>query len=168
MRILQKLVLDCDPDAAWRAVHSPAVFAELYGPLLTVRPLSAGPFPVQWEHGQELAVRMSVGPVPLGTQLIHLVDRTVADARGSEARIVRDAGIPLTGPLASLAVWDHQMAVAPLPGDPARTLWRERLALGGGAAPILWPVFWAVWQTRAARLRRLARHLAFEPAEDEG
>ena len=34
MRILLKFVIDCDADAAWRAVHSPRAVAELYGPLL--------------------------------------------------------------------------------------------------------------------------------------
>ena len=33
MRILLKLVIDCDADAAWRALHSPRAVAELYGPL---------------------------------------------------------------------------------------------------------------------------------------
>ena len=41
MRILLKLVIDCDADAAWRAVHSPRAVAELYGPLLDLAPLDA-------------------------------------------------------------------------------------------------------------------------------
>jgi hypothetical protein len=71
-------------------------------------------------------------------------------------RIFRDSGIPLTGPLASLDVWDHQLAVSPAPGDPSRTLWRERLTIGGRAAPLLWPGLWATWQWRAVRIRALA------------
>ncbi|HJL46209.1 MAG TPA: hypothetical protein RMG45_10255, partial [Polyangiaceae bacterium LLY-WYZ-15_(1-7)] len=63
-------------------------------------------------------------------------------------RIIRDSGMPLTGPLAVLDVWDHQMAVSPLPDG--RTLWRERLVIGGAAAPALWPGLWALWQWRAA------------------
>jgi len=55
------------------------------------------------------------------------------------------------------------MAVSPAPGDPGRTLWRERLVIGGAAAPALWPVLWAVWQWRAARLRSLARTWAYDP-----
>ena len=39
MRILLKLVIDCDADAAWRAVHSPRAVAELYGPLMDLSPL---------------------------------------------------------------------------------------------------------------------------------
>ncbi|WOF22431.1 hypothetical protein N8K70_13685 [Microbacterium betulae] len=160
MRILQKLVLDCDPDAAWRALHSPAVFAELYGPLLSVRALGAEAIPAVWEPGRDAAVRIDAGPVPLGTQLIATADRTKDDGR---VRILRDTGTPLTGPLATLDVWDHQMAVSAAPGDPSRTLWRERLTIGGPTALALWPVLWAIWQLRAARLRRLARHWAFDP-----
>ena len=42
MRILLKLVIDCDADAAWRALHSPRAVAELYGPLVTLDPLAPG------------------------------------------------------------------------------------------------------------------------------
>ena len=70
---------------------------------------------------------------------------------------------PARGPLAALDVWDHQMAVSPAPGDGTRTLWRERLVIGGRAAPALWPVLWATWQWRGARLRSLARTWAHDP-----
>ncbi len=66
-------------------------------------------------------------------------------------RIFRDSGIPLSGPLAELDVWDHQIAVSPVPGDPSRTLWRDRLVIGGAIAPVLWPVLWSVWQWRGTR-----------------
>ena len=42
-------------------------------------------------------------------------------------------------------------------------LWRERLVIGGRAAPALWPVLWATWQWRGARLRSLARTWAHDP-----
>ena len=60
-------------------------------------------------------------------------------------------------------VWDHQMAVSPAPGDASKTLWRDRLVIGGGAAPALWPVLWATWQWRGARLRALAPTWAHDP-----
>ena len=164
MRILQKLVLDCDPDAAWRALHSPAVFAELYGPLVSVRPLGSDAIPSLWEQGRDTAVRIAAGPVPLGTQLIATADRTKDDGA---VRILRDAGTPLTGPLATLDVWDHQMAVSAAPGDPSRTLWRERLTIAGPTAPVLWPALWSIWRLRSVRLRRLAPTWAFDPASAE-
>lgn len=172
MRILLKLTLDCDADAAWRALHSPRVVAELYGPFVGLTPMGAGGLPTVLEPGADVPVRMTLGGAPLptvalGSQLIHVSDRLVEDADGP-VRILRDSGIPLTGPLASLDVWDHQMAVSPAPSDPTRTLWRERLVIGGPAAAALWPVLWGVWQWRGMRLRQLAPSWAYEPGDDEG
>jgi hypothetical protein len=167
MRILLKLVLDCDADAAWRALHSPAAVAEIYGPLLQMRPL-ADP-PTSFEPGTDAPVQLSfAGAVPMGRQLISVSDRKTTDAAGLPVRIFRDSGMPLTGPLASLDVWDHQMAVSPAPGDPTRTLWRDRLVIGGRAAPLLWPTLWATWQWRAARLRALAPTWAHDPEPAAG
>jgi len=155
MRILLKLVVDCDADAAWRALHSPRAIAELYGPLVELSPL-ARELPTSLEAGADVPVQLELaGLIPLGRQLIHVSDRHTTDAHGP-VRILRDSGIPLTGPLAALDVWDHQMAVSPAPGDPTRTLWRDRLVIGGAAAPALWPVLWATWQWRGARIRALA------------
>ena len=163
MRILLKLVIDCDADAAWRAVHSPRAVAELYGPLMELSPLVPGGLPTSWEPGDDVPVQLSLGGVvPMGRQLIHTGDRLTEDRNGS-VRIFRDSGIPLTGPLASLDVWDHQMAISPAPGDPAKTLWRDRLVIGGPTAVALWPVLWATWQWRAARIRALAPTWAHDP-----
>lgn len=176
MRILLKLVLDCDADAAWRALHSPRVIADLYGPLLELTPLDAAGMPSSIEPGADIPVRLTLGGppapaggfggfgagIPLGDQLIHISERYVRHAEGP-VRVLRDSGIPLTGPLSALDVWDHQMAVSVAPGDAAKTLWRERLVIGGAAAPAVWPVLWATWQWRAARLRRLARTWAYDP-----
>jgi len=155
MRILQKLVLDCDVDAAWRALHSPRALAELYAPVLQLDPLAPEGLPTSLEAGADVPVQLTAFGVPMGRQLIHVSERRVSDTAG-DVRILRDSGIPLTGPLATLDVWDHQMAVSPAPGDPGRTLWRERLVIGGLAAPALWPVLWTTWQWRAARLRQVA------------
>ncbi|WP_417563804.1 hypothetical protein [Microbacterium sp.] len=153
MRILLKLVIDCDADAAWRALHSPRALAELDGPFVTLD--APADLPTSWTPEAEAIVDLALGPVPLGRQLIDISEIQRLH-RGERVRILRDTGIPLAGPLAALDVWDHQMAVSPAPGDPRRTLWRERLVIGGRAAPALWPALWAVWQWRAARLRTLA------------
>jgi hypothetical protein len=161
MRVLLKFVVDCDADAAWRALHSPTALAELYGPLLEMRPLE--PLPTSWEPGGETAVDLRLGgSIPLGRQLIAVSDRVLASREG-DVRVLRDSGIPLAGPLAALDVWDHQMAVSPAPGDASRTLWRERLVIGGRAAPLLWPGLWATWQWRATRIRALAPTRAHDP-----
>lgn len=164
MRILLKFVIDCDADAAWRALHSPRAVAELYGPLLQMQPMAPEGLPTSLETGADVPVQLSVaGALPVGQQLIHVSERYVESADGP-VRILRDSGIPLTGPLAALDVWDHQMAVSPAPGDPGRTLWRDRLVIGGAAAPALWPVLWATWQWRGARIRALAPSWAHDPA----
>lgn len=167
MRILLKLELDCTADAAWRALHSPRAVTELYGPLLDMAPMAAS-LPTSFEPGADVPVEIrALGLLPVGQQLIHASDRYTEDANGP-VRIFRDSGIPLTGPLAALDVWDHQMAVSPLPGDPSRTLWRDRLTIGGIAAVPLWPMLWAAWQYRGIRLRALAPTWSYDPpaAED--
>ncbi len=164
MRILLKLEIDCDPDAAWRALHSPRAVAELYGPFVDLEPLAA--MPTSWRPGDDVPVQLSaLGIVPIGRQLIHMSERFVAEPAG-RVRIFRDSGIPLTGPLASLDVWDHQMAISPVPGHPDRTLWRDRLVVGGPTALALWPLLWSIWQWRAARIRRLAPTWAHDPEVD--
>ena len=163
MRIMLKLVVDCDADAAWRALHSPRAVAELYGPFLDMKPLETKGLPTTWEQGDDIAVQLSAGGmIPMGRQLIHTSDRFVEESRGP-VRIFRDSGIPLTGPLASLDVWDHQMAISPAPGDPSKTLWRDRLVIGGPTALALWPVLWTIWQWRGARIRALAPSWAYDP-----
>jgi hypothetical protein len=167
MRVLQKFTIDCDADAAWRALHSPRAVAELYGPLVDLAPLDPGGLPTSWEPGGEVAVALALGgAIPLGRQLIHVTDATVADPRdGAPVRIFRDSGIPISGPLAGLDVWDHQIAVSAAPGDPGRTLWRDRLVIGGAVAPLVWPVLWALWQWRATRVRALAPGWAHDSSE---
>lgn len=161
MRIMLKLVIDCDPDAAWRALHSPTAVAELYGPLLAMEPLVDAP--PTFGPGTDLPVQLSVGGiVPTGRQLISVSERETTDSHGP-VRIFRDSGIPLTGPLSALDVWDHQMAVSAAPDAAGKTLWRDRLVIGGAAAPALWPVLWSAWQWRGARIRALAPTWAHDP-----
>ena len=55
------------------------------------------------------------------------------------------------------------------PASPARTLWRDRLVIGGAAAPALWPVLWAMWQWRQARITALAPSWAYDiPTAEAG
>lgn len=168
MRILLKFVIDVDVDAAWRALHSPRAIAELYGPLLDVAPVvpgetSPGAMPTSWQPGADVPMQLSLaGILPLGRQLISVSERNATDSNGV-VRVFRDSGIPLTGPLSRLDVWDHQMAVSAAPGDASKTLWRDRLVIGGAAAPFLWPVLWTAWQWREARVKALAPGWAHDP-----
>lgn len=171
MRVLLKLEVDCDADAAWRALHSPRAVAELYGPLIDLEPLEPGGLPTSWPGARPEGVGVQLllgGILPLGRQLIQPGDVTLTDPRdGAPVRTLRDTGIPLSGPLAGLDVWDHQIAVSPAPRDPARTLWRDRLVIGGAVAPLVWPVLWSIWQWRAARIRALAPGWAHDPPAAE-
>ncbi|MBB2975402.1 hypothetical protein FHX49_000968 [Microbacterium endophyticum] len=154
MRIVLKFVIDCDADAAWRALHSPRAVAELYGPFVDMQPLA--PLPTSWVSGDSAGVGLYLGGlIPMGRQLIAISDRETEDANGP-VRIFRDSGMPLTGPLATLDVWDHQMAISAVPGDPSKSIWRDRLVIRGAIAPLMWPVMWAAWQWRSIRIRALA------------
>lgn len=160
MRVLLKFEIACDPDATWRAIHSPAVLAELYGPLLRLEALDA--LPTTWEQGAQAGMQLrAFGAVPVGKQLVQVTDETRA-VEGESVRIMRDSGIPLSGPLSSLSVWDHRIAVS-AGSRPDRTLWRERLVFAGRTAPVLWPGIWAAWQWRRGRIASLARSWAYDP-----
>ena len=52
MPVTLDLVLDCPPDAAWEAVHAPAVFRAVSGPWTTVESLEPGGFPERWPGGE--------------------------------------------------------------------------------------------------------------------
>jgi len=146
-----KFRISASADAAWAALHSPAVLTALYAPVLVVEPLTHA------DEGSLLhsAVRLRLfGLVTVGTQLIGAYDEA-REHKGETVRILRDGGIPLTGPLASLDVWDHRMAVSALPDS--RALWRDRLVFAGPGSALLLPVLWAAWQWRGWRIRRLAR-----------
>jgi hypothetical protein len=139
MHVQLKLILDCDPDAAWRAIKSPTVLTELYGPLL--QPESQeGTFPTIWGPGSHAVTLKALGLVPVGGQDIRL---DFQEKRPDGVRIMHDSGAPLSGPLTLLTRWDHRMAIAPAPGDPTKTLYRDRLEISGAVAPALWYPLWS-------------------------
>lgn len=146
--------IGCEPQAAWEAIHSPAVAEQLYGPLVRLRAATA--LPERWQPGDEATVAMqALGVVPVGSQVIRVSDEE-RQVGGVRVQVMRDSGRPLTGPLAVLTSWDHRMAVSAVPGQPHRTLWRDRLVVGGPAAPLLWPGLWLAWQLRQVRITALA------------
>ncbi len=162
MRVQLKLILDCEPDDAWRALRSPAVLRELYAPLLELDPNR--PMPTLWEPGSMEVTMKAAGAVPVGRQLIDL-DFDLKRMPG--VRILVDSGRPLTGPLSLLDSWRHRMAVAPAPGEPGKTLYRDRLDITGPAAVALWMPLWTMWQVRGVRLAQMAPNWAFEPVQPE-
>ena len=154
MRVRLDLLLDCPPDAAWEAVHSPAVFRAVSGPFTTATSLEPAGFPARWADTEHRVRLRLLGVLPMGTQLIRLRDETRADGR----RIVHDEGGPLTGAMSIVSRWHHRMAISadPAAAD-ARTRFRDALDISAGVlTPLAWLGFWVFWQLRAQKLRRLA------------
>lgn len=155
MQVMLKFRLKCTPQAAWKALHSPSVGFELYGPVIRVQPVD--PLPRRWQSGDHAVIALKLfGAFPLGVQSIKIHDYE-SQFDGQRVRIMRDHGGPLSGPLSLLRHWDHQMGISEVPNHPNKTVWRERLEIDGVVAPLFFPVLWVIWQLRARRLRRLAK-----------
>lgn len=151
MRVLLKLVLDCSPDAAWRAIRSPDVFRAVSAPLTTFISLEPGGFPEFWPTGEHPVLGKAFGLLPIGEQVI---DISFPEPRG-DVRFVLDTGRGASGALTAVTTWHHTMAVSPQAGG--RTLYRDQLRFEAGPITVLlWPVYWAFWQWRALQLKRLA------------
>ncbi|MDN4616266.1 hypothetical protein P5G50_17590 [Leifsonia sp. F6_8S_P_1B] len=144
MRVLLKLILDCDPDAAWRALQSPTAFREVALPWLDFRSDEPAGFPTTWggegagsgsasasasgsaagfesgsRGGGEHRVRVRpLGAFTVGTQAIRLDTLRSTDPREGATRILRDSGGGTGGLLAALPHLDHRMAIAPDPAGP--------------------------------------------------
>ncbi|GAB3121942.1 hypothetical protein GCM10027056_11330 [Glaciibacter psychrotolerans] len=168
--MLLKEILDCSPDAAWRALRSPAVFREVGSPLVSVTSEQANGFPTIWEEGAHPVALRALGLIPLGRQMISL---GVSTRHNGDVRILRDSGHGTSGSLAALTRWDHSMAVSPDPAGTGKTLYRDQLIFAAGPATLaLWPGFWVFWQWRMRQLSRLAptwrfdRGVDLEPATD--
>ncbi|SEA54341.1 hypothetical protein [Leifsonia sp. 21MFCrub1.1] len=168
MRVLLKLTLDCDPDAAWRALQSPTAFREVALPWLDFRSDEPGGFPTRW--GSEHRVRVkALGAFTVGTQAIRLDTLRSTDPRERATRILHDSGGGTGGMLSAVPRLDHRMAIAPDPAGPdehgrLRTLYRDQLIVRAGAlTPVAWYAFWLFWQWRGLRLRQLAPTWAYDP-----
>lgn len=153
MRVTLRLVLDCSPDDAWDALHSPAAMRFGMRPWLSFRMAGRTAFPDRWEEETGYPLTMTAfGVVPVGEQRVELS----SEERG-DVRVLIDHGGPVSGALSVVSHWRHRMAVSPAAGG--RTLYRDRLDVSGGTAVLMWPLFWAMWQWRGSRLRQLARGL---------
>lgn len=151
MRVLLKLVLDCSPDAAWKAIRSPQVLTEVSWPLTQFTSLEPNGFPEVWEAGEHPVEVKALGLVPMGEQVIGISFPTLPGVRA-----MRDTGRGLSGPLALITSWQHTLTVAEAPGG--KTLYRDQLKFEAGALTLLlWPVYWAFWQWRAIGLARSAK-----------
>lgn len=154
MRIRLKLELDCRPDAAWDIIRSPAAFRAVAAPLMVIRSREPGGFPERWGTGAHRVSVWFFGVIPLGEQVIEL---SFTEHRG--AQLMVDAGGPVSGALAAVTRWRHQMAVSPSRRG-SGTLYRDQLEFGAGRlGALLWPVLWLFWQVRGVGIRRLAARM---------
>lgn len=153
MRILVEFEMDCPAEVAWEALHSPRIVAELYAPLIRLVGLAS--MPERFADGDRFRVAMKVfGVVPLGSQII-VIDDVRSPQFGGDARTMRDIGRPLTGPLALLSGWRHEMTV--WTSRSGQAVWHDELTISGVFAPLFWPVLAVMWRWRRSKLVRLAR-----------
>jgi hypothetical protein len=145
-----KAVLACDMDAAWSALHDPAMFRAVAWPLLRFSAATQA-IPERWADGDDAVLGVAAfGIVPLGTQRV-----AIRDEHRDGARIMHDDGGARSGPLTLVRRWHHRMAVARVADG--RTLYRDRLEFDAGVAtPLAWVALWTFWQWRLIRFRRLA------------
>lgn len=168
MRIRTEFEADCPPEAAWRALHDPSVATQLYAPLLVMRPETA--FPETLGTGVEMRTRLrALGVLPVGSQLIRITDlpaptgpapagtAPAGTAPAAWPRTMRDHGRPLSGPLAVLTEWRHEMTVSRSRASQHRAVWTDELHIGGALAPLLRPVLALMWRWRGRKLKRLSR-----------
>ena len=151
MHVMLKQILDCEPDAAWRAIRSPAVFQAVSAPFTSFVSLEPDGFPESWSAGEHPVQARAFGLVPMGEQLIDL-----AFTRRGDARLVHDTGGGTSGGMTAISYWHHTMAISPTADG--RTLFRDRLVFDAPPVSLLlWPVLWAFWQWRGIRIGQLAK-----------
>ncbi|WP_167046571.1 hypothetical protein [Salinibacterium sp. ZJ454] len=153
MRVRLKLVLNCQPDAAWAAIARPEAFRAVSAPLATFESLTVAGFPDRWTPGLPHPVALRLfGAIPIGTQTIDVA----FTERRNGVRMMTDSGHALSGPLAVIDSWDHRMAISATADG--RTLYRDQLSFSAGAVtPLVWVGLWLFWQWRAIGLTRAAR-----------
>lgn len=152
MRVLLKLTLAATPDAAWRAIRSPAVFREVSAPIMRFESLEPDGYPESWPAGEHPVSAKAFGLVPVGEQMIVIGYPPERDG----VRRTIDTGFGVSGIFTTITSWHHTMAISAHPDG--GTLYRDELRFEAGRmTPLLWPVYWVFWQWRALQLLRLAR-----------
>ena len=161
MRVLLKMVLDCEPDAAFHALRSPAVFRQVSAPLMAFDSLDPGGYTDTWTDGEHRVAMKPLGLVAVGEQIIDIhTEERLDHVHGRHenpvlVRIVHDTGRGLTWPLTLTTSWHHQMAVSAQADG--RTLYRDQLEFSAGVlTPLVWAAYWGFWQWRGIAIRRLA------------
>ena len=157
MRILLKFIVNCTPDAAWRAIRTPKGMQQVSAPFTTFEAMDRIGFAPSWSEGEHAVRLRAFGLVPIGEQIIGISFHERRDSAGSDViRIMRDNGRGTSGSLALVTKWQHSIAIAT--GPAGRTLYRDQLNFEAGLlTPLLWLGYWAFWQWRGLRISQLAR-----------
>ncbi|MGR4009161.1 hypothetical protein FW756_01055 [Leucobacter sp. 1207-22] len=159
-RIRTVVLLDCSADIAWGAVHDPAVAAQLYRPMLQMRPKAGRQFPREFVSGSQIDVGIYfLGRFCVGSQRIAIEDSCQATC-ASAPRTMQDVGKPLSGPLALLRYWHHEISIKP--ASSYTSIWKDELTVGGFFAPLFFVFLQGMWRWRGVKLRKLARLWAKE------
>lgn len=156
MQIRTVVPMECSANIAWRAVHDPAVATKLYWPLLQMRAKFGAQLPQAFVSGSQVDVALYFfGRFCVGSQRITIEDLP-QDKFAPGTRTMRDAGMPLSGPLALLKYWNHEISICPTRFHTA--IWKDELTIGGIFAPVFFVLLQPMWHWRGTKLRRLARH----------
>ena len=160
LQIRTVVPMECPANIAWGAVHDPAVAAKLYWPLLQMRVKSGVQLPQAFVSGSQVDVALYLlGRFCVGSQRITIENLPQVEF-APRTRTMRDAGRPLSGPLALLKYWNHEISICPTRSHTA--IWNDELTIGGIFAPVFFVLLKPMWHWRGAKLRRLARHWADE------
>ena len=104
-------------DAAWRALRSPAVLEKVSAPFMGFTSLERDGFPELWTGGDHRVLACAFGIADVGTQNIAIS----FPRRRDGVLVMRDSGPPLSGSLAVISRWQHQLAVSALPAGERST-----------------------------------------------
>jgi len=153
MKITVSATLPVDVDQAWEMLHTPSVFRAVSAPFTIFRENPEHPLPTRFATDSEYTVSVFAGGVvPMGTQIIRLVD----SVQSWKNRETVDRGRGVSGLLGSLRNWNHRMRLEALADG--RTLFSDQLTVDASwVTPMLWPALWVLWRWRAWMLRRLAK-----------
>jgi hypothetical protein len=140
-------ILDAPPDAVWSAVLTPAAFAFVIRGLVALDGLDEIP---TWGPGSTVAGRLRVLGVPFSRHRI-----TVESVDHQRRALQSDeAGGPIH-------TWRHLITIDPLPGDPDRSRYTDRIEIDAGMlTPAIAAFAHLFYRVRQRRWRSLAPVLA--------
>ena len=145
MHLRLSTALPCPAERVREGVLSPRLLDYVAAPLVRFTPVDPPRFPERWCPGAYLVAMRLFGVLPLGTQTI---DLSFPPPRPGEL-VLRDNG---QGKL--IAVWEHQITVAP--DGPLATSYTDELRVDAGLlTPLIWAWAYLFFRHRQRRWRRL-------------